>query len=652
MIDRLRAMGPAEVGFRLSRAVRGRAERAGLGRARPGPPAGRCGNPWVGELPRGLDAGSYAAAADRVLAGTFDLFAMRGAALAFPPAWNVDPRTGTCAPLEFGKTLDYRSRQVVGDVKYLWELNRHLELVTLAQAWHLTRAPRFAEGCRRLIDSWLAECPYPFGANWCASLELAVRLVNWACAWHLLGAEESVLFAGEEGRSFRARWLASVHQHCHFVSGHLSRHSSANNHLLGETAGLLVATLTWPLWKSSARWQAQAAAELAAQALAQNHEDGVNKEQAVWYHGAVADMLLLAGLFARANGRDPGEAYWRRLESMLEFLASLMDAAGDVPAFGDADDGVLVRWTALERPQFFRSLLATGAVLFGRPAFARKAGAFDDKSRWLLGDAAAGEFERLAAERAPPLPRAFPLGGYYVLGDALDTPREVRIVADAGALGFLSIAAHGHADALSFTVSAAGRPLLVDPGTFAYHCEPLWRRYFRGTRAHNTVCVDGLDQARYAGSFLWLAHTRASVEAFERAGARDRLVASHDGYARLKDPVRHRRTLEYDRERFLLTVTDELMCRAAHRVEVNWHFAPECRVSRRDGAVLAEREGVSLMLTIDPRLACRLASGSEQPPSGWFSPCYDVKVPATTVAASGEIAGPARFVSEIRIELS
>jgi len=658
MVDRLRAMGPAEVGFRLRRAVRARAERAGLGRAYPGAPAGRSGAAWVRELPRGFDPRVYVAAADRILGGSFDVFALADTPLGFPPPWNVDPKTGTCAPLGFGKTLDYRSRRLVGDVKYLWELNRHLELVTLAQAWHLTREPRFAEGCRRLIDSWLAECPYPFGANWCSSLELAIRLVNWACAWQLLGAEASILFAGAEGTAFRQRWLASIHRHCHFVSGHLSRHSSANNHLLGEAAGLAIAALTWPLWESSPRWLGRALAELEAQALAQNHEDGVNKEQAVWYHAAVADMLLLAGLIARANGSEPASAYWRRLESMLEFLAALMDVAGNVPSFGDADDAVLVRWAPLDRVQLFRSLLATGAVLFGRTDFAAKAGGFDDKSRWLLGDAAEETFKRLAADEktASPLslPRFFPQGGYYLLGDAFDTAREVKIVVDAGALGYLSIAAHGHADALSFTLSAAGQPLLVDPGTFAYHCDPKWRRYFRGTRAHNTVCLDGLDQSRPAGSFLWLDHAESVVEAFEPASgphARDRLRVSHDGYGRLADPVRHRRTLEYDRERFVLAVTDELVCRGAHGVELNWHFAPECRVASSEGAVIAERGGVRLVLTHDPRLACRFDAGREAPLRGWFSPSYDVIVPATTVTMSGKIEGSTTFVTEIRIEL-
>src|SRR5690606_26109109 len=156
------------------------------------------------------------------------------------------------------------------------------------------------------------------GVNWCSSLEHAIRLVNWAFAWALLGGDTSILFQGEEGRQFRERWLGCIYRHCHFIAGHMSRHSSANNHLLGEATGLFVAATTWPMWDASRRWQLRARSELEREALAQNFEDGVNKEQAVWYHHAVADMMLISGLVARANGCDFGPAYWKRLEAMME----------------------------------------------------------------------------------------------------------------------------------------------------------------------------------------------------------------------------------------------------------------------------------------------------------------------------------------------
>ncbi len=667
MLGRLRAMSAREVGFRLQRKVQGDAERVGIGRARPSQPAGVCGRPWVSPLARAFDTQRYALAADRILEGRFDVFALAGAQLGFPPRWNVDPKTGIEAPLEFGLSLDYRDAARVGDIKYLWEINRHLELVTLAQAWHLTGKERYLQGAKVLIDSWLAACPYPKGANWCASLEHAIRLVNWSFAWHLLGADDTPLFHGPEGGAFRDRWLESVYRHCHFIAHHFSRHSSANNHLLGEVTGLFIASLTWPLWSESARWRDQARTELAREALLQTFEDGVNKEQAVWYHHSVADMLLIAGLFARANGCDFDAQYWGTLESMLDFLASIMDVCGGVPAIGDADEGVLVRlvpggafgadlppagksWAGV-----YRSLLASGAVLFGRPEFRVKAGELDDKTRWLLGDAAASRFEALDVSRARlPVRRSFPRAGYYILGEAFETPSEVRIVADAGALGYLSIAAHGHADALAFTLTIGGKPFLVDSGTFAYHTEGAWRRYFRGTSAHNTVVVDGNDQSVYAGPFLWLQHAEATVDEFVCAPGLQVLVAHHDGYRRLPDPVVHRRAWRYDTTSATLTVCDELLCSGTHTVEIFWHFAPDCRVTSEEGRIVAERDGICVELASPDALSAALVRGRDSKQAGerplaWVSSGFDLKAPATTVVFAGHIRADTRLESGLRI---
>lgn len=652
-IRRLRAMSAREVGFRLGRKIRAGIERAGVGLAHPTEPCGACGHGWVAPLPRAIEAGPYVRAADRILAGRFDVFALRGARLGLPPRWNRDPKTGIEAPLEFGTHIDHRDARRVGDVKYLWEINRHLELVTLAQAWHLTRERRFADGARLLIESWLEQCPYPFGLNWCVSLEHGIRLVNWAFAWVLLGAEDSPLFTGPEGAAFRSRWLASIYRHCHFIDGHWSRHSSANNHLLGEATGLFVASLLWPLWPESAGWRDAARAELEREALEQNFEDGVNKEQAIWYHQAVAEMLLVAGLFARSNGCDFGAAYWGALEAMLEYLASIMDVGGGVPAIGDADQGVLVRLAPLDARASYRSLLASGAVVFARPEFRVKARELDEKTRWLLGDSAAARFQALDVSRAKlPVRRAFPQGGYYLLGEQLETEREVRIVADAGPLGYLSIAAHGHADALSFTLSVGGKALLIDPGTYVYHTESRWRRYFRGTSAHNTVRVDGEDQSVFAGHFLWLGHARAQVEEFNSIESLQRLVASHDGYRRLPDPVRHRRTWSYDSTCATLTVTDELQCAGAHAAEIFWHFAPECRVVCREGLVEVSRPGVRLALLGPPGFALALERGlvtGARGPLGWASSGFDVRSPTTTAVFSGSFRGNTRLCSSLRI---
>src|SRR5262249_9207637 len=145
---------------------------------------------------------------------------------------------------------------------------------------------------------------------------------------------------------------------------------------------------------------------------------------------------------------------------------------------------------------------------FGRGDFKARAGRFDDKSRWLLGDAAAEKFAALDAASSPAM-LEFPDGGYYIIGKDFGAPGGGKALVDAGPLGYLSIAAHGHADALAFTLSVGGREILVDPGTYAYHRNRRWRDYFRGTSAHNTLRVDGREQSEPGGDFLWLSHARA-----------------------------------------------------------------------------------------------------------------------------------------------
>jgi len=640
-LNRLRAMTPVEVGWRARNSAAALLERLGLGLAPDaGAGSGASGVPWAAPLPRGFAPAPYLAAADRLLAGRWDVLSLKDCALGFPPRWNRDPKTGREAPLAFGKSIDYRDARVVGDIKHLWEINRHLELVTLAQAWHLSGEMRYAAGALRFLDSWLEQCPYPRGPQWTSALEAAVRLMNWAVAWPLLGAAAAPL---------RERWVASVYRHCHFVAHNLSRHSSANNHLFGELAGLFVAALAWPCWRESKRWRELARAGLEAQALAQNGADGVNREQAFWYHHEVADMMLLALAFGRANGAAFSRRYVMRLEAMLEFIAAVMDAGGHVPMVGDADDAVMVRFSRQSGFNPYRSLLATGAVLFDRGDFKAAAGGFCDKSRWLLGDAAAVCYDGVPDAPARPPRIAFPEGGYYILGADYGTPREVKAVVDAGPLGYLSIAAHGHADALAMTLSVAGREILVDPGTYAYHGERRWRDYFRGTAAHNTLRVDGADQSVAGGNFLWLAHARARCHCFDAGVDRDLFEGVHEGYWRLADPVLHRRRVEFRKRERELVVRDTLHCAREHAVELHWHLAEHCEARAAGHAVEIVCHGVRLRLECPPELAPpRIVVGREHPPLGWVSRALGVKVPAPAVVCRGRM-GPGSL--ETRIQL-
>jgi len=651
-INRLRCMTPAEVGHRAVRALCLHAERAGLlvgSGTVPTPDLAPIPRRWVKATLR-VDVARYLAAADRIADGRVDVFALPDVDLGSPPRWNRDPKSGVEAPLGFGLLLDYRDPRLVGDIKYLWEPNRHLHLATLAQAYALSGDARYFGVIREHLESWFASCPCGFGPNWASALEPAIRLINWSVAWQLLGGVRAPLFDDSTGARLRARWLRSIYQHAEFVRRHFSLYSSANNHLIGEAAGLFIAALTWPHWPRTRRWLRTAKAILEREVLLQNAADGVNREQAVSYQQFELDLLLICLLAGKASREWFSATCESRVEAMLDFLASVMDAGGNVPMFGDSDDGFVVRLAQEDAFCRFRSVLAMGAILFHRADLKFKAGRLDDKTRWLLGEGADAAFDELDPGNARLPPRqAFPCGGYYVLGCEFETPREIRLVADAGPIGYASIAAHGHGDALSFTLSVGGCEFLVDPGTYAYHTHPAWRQYFRGTAAHNTVRVDGRDQSRSGGNFMWLDKARAGCSRWSCGPTEDLFEGWHDGYTRLPDPVQHRRWIMLDKAARRVLIEDLLQMAGEHEIELFFHCSEQCRVRAIPGGYELDAQGgtVALRLPQVSGAASRVYSGSTSPIAGWRSRRFDHKQPAPTIAWQARLKGDVLLSSEI-----
>jgi hypothetical protein len=525
-----------------------------------------------------------------------------------------------------------------------------MHLVTLAQAHALSGDARYFDVVRQHLEDWFVSCPYRMGPNWSSALEPAIRLINWSLTWQLLGGASSPLFAGAGGARFRLRWLESVYQHAQFVHGHFSLHSSANNHLIGEAAGLFIAALTWPCWPRTRVWEEKAREILEREILLQNAPDGVNREQAVSYQQFELDLLLLPLLAGRANGRKFSAAFGSRFEAMIEHFASIMDAGGNMPMFGDSDDGYVARLAPDREFCPHRSLLATGALLFGRGEFKAKARTLDDKTRWLFGADADAGFQRLAAAGSrPPVRQAFPDGGYYVLGCDFETGDEIRLVADAGPLGYQAIAAHGHADALAFTLSVGGMEFLVDPGTYTYHPQGPWRQYFRGTAAHNTVRVDRLDQSVSGGNFMWLKRAEAGCSLWRSSAERDIFEGWHNGYLRLPDPVTHRRRITLEKRTRRVVIEDFLQMRAAHEIDLFFHCGELCRIDPVPGGYRLSQGGRALSLKL-PRAGAGTSQvylGSTAPISGWRSRNFGSKQPAPTVTWRARLEGKVVLRSEI-----
>jgi hypothetical protein len=318
--------------------------------------------------------------------------------------------------------------------------------------------------------------------------------------------------------------------------------------------------------------------------------------------------------------------------------------------FGDSDDAPAVRLGQESDVSPYRSLLATGAILFGRQDFKAKARVLDDKTRWLLGSEADVLFHAQSeATTRLPVRQAFPEGGYYILGCDFETENEIRLIADAGPVGYLSIAAHGHADALAFTLSVGGMEFLIDPGTYAYHTQSRWRWYFRGTIAHNTVCIDGKDQSQSGGNLMWMKRARAGCSLWSSTAERDVFAGWHDGYTRLADPVMHRRWISLDKVARRVVIEDTLQMAGEHDIRLSFHCSEQCQVDPvADGYALSQG-GRTLFLKLPQAegASTQVHFGSTTPILGWVSRRFDEKQPAATISWRARLAGETVLRSEI-----
>ena len=151
---------------------------------------------------------------------------------------------------------------------------------------------------------------------------------------------------------------------------------------------------------------------------------------------------------------------------------------------------------------------------------------------------------------------------------------EIWCRCDGGPHGYLSIAAHAHADALSVEVRYAGVDILADPGTYCYHGERAWRSYFRSTIAHNTAEFGGRSQSSEGGPFMWVRHARAREIEVLDDGDIASWTAEHDGYSSLDPPAWHRRSVLLDRPSRSIEIVDEVKG-GSHDVRLAFHLGPE-----------------------------------------------------------------------------
>jgi len=659
--QRLRTMSGAEVAWRSAdhaRKARWRARQVSDPRtaldAVPGGPA-----PSPGRTPFGLTAAdvdgagvpgearrAVLGAAEEILRGRWRLLGVDRTDLE-DPDWFHDPVTGRRAPdraYSFG--IDFRSPAVTGDVKQVWELSRLHHLTVLAAAYALSGDPRYAERVAAHLRSWWLANGFLSGIHWTSGIEVGIRLLSLAWIRRLLEPWERVEELFE--RNPLARVQIAWHQT--YLAGFRSRGSSANNHVVAEAAGQLVGALAFPWFARSADWEAGARALLETELERNTFPSGLNREMATDYHRLVAELALLAVVEADHAGRPLSGPTLQRVTDMLDAAAALLDAAARPPRQGDSDDGHAL--VLGDHGHAWSTLLATGRAVVGGADWWPPVP--DDATSALVG--AVGRPHHGDVVHRPRRPSHFPDAGLTILRAGGPDGEELWCRCDAGPHGFLSIAAHAHADALSVEVRHDGVELLVDPGTYCYQGHPAWRQYFRSTLAHNTVELGGRDQSDSGGPTLWTRHAVSRLLELDQddEGTVRRWRAEHDGYLRHRPAARHRRTVAVAPDGAGLEIRDEVLTSQPLEVRLAFHLAPDVEAVLGDGRVdlrWTGRHGRPRQGTLElaPGMAWESHRGATDPVLGWYSPSFGCKEPTTAVIGATSCRGDIALTTTLRL---
>jgi hypothetical protein len=592
---------------------------------------------------------SLVAAADQILKGKWEMLGVVRTDMT-QPDWFHDPVTGVRSdPSLYAFRVQHREQEQVGNIKQVWEINRLQHLTLVAAAWYVTGREVYASFVDAQLRSWCSENPFLSGVNWTSGIELGVRLMNFVWMRRLLSGWPGVRDLFEDNDAF----LRQLRWHQEYLAAFESRGSSANNHLIAEAAGLLAASCAFPWFSESPRWRSSSLSLLSSSLRANTFPSGINRELASDYHGFVFELGMFAALEAAleaeaadAPGRGPDASTWRLLCSMADGMAALVDSSGRPPQQGDSDEGRVV---LLDAPEHNRwpALLSLADALFGRlswwPVVRPSAGSV------LVGAHASG-FGGMPDDTVRPSvrPARFPDAGITILRTEPGRFPEIWCRCDGGPHGFLSIAAHAHADALSVEVRHGGVDILADPGTYCYHGEPEWRSYFRSTIAHNTVEIGGVSQSCDGGPFMWLRQAR--TREIPVADSEHEWTAEHDGYRRLRPEASHRRTVRLDPAERAIEITDVIES-AGHDVRLAFHLGPEIEAdmigTQANLAWSASSEAGNARMILPAALRWSMHREEESAILGWYSPNLGQRIPSVSLVGQGSFEHEVQIITKI-----
>jgi hypothetical protein len=563
--------------------------------------------------------------ADTLLAGRYDFLGYRALDLGASPDWHYDAVHRRRSPHAYWASVPYLEA-ASGDHKIIWELNRHQHWLALGRAYALSGEERFYSAFKNQLTAWLRANPPLVGTNWASMLELGFRSLSWLWSLELFAAA-----AAGDREPWIVDLLLGLDRQLTHIEQNLSLYFSPNTHLSGEALALYVAGASLPELRASGRRLALGRDILVKETTRQIRADGGHAELSAHYHRYSTDFYLLAARVARRAGDTAAPIFEEAAAAQARYLRTICDDSGERPQIGDDDGGQLFPICG-RRADDCRDTLATAAVLLKNPALG--IGAVPEETYWLCGAAAAG----IAAAGDTSLWRSAALSasGYYISR----TARGDHLLFDAGPHGFLN-GGHAHADALSCTLTVAGRPFLVDPGTATYTMDAELRDRFRSSMMHNTVAIGDRSQSEPAGAFHWRTRTASEATVWRSGADCDYVEGTHAGYA----PLRHTRAILAVHGVGWWIIDHILGPSGAVQADNYWHLHPAWTAVAESAHVCRLGAGGDVLALASTSPLTLLAPGTH--PLAMCSPAYGAVEPAPTVRGRVNVEGPATVATFI-----
>jgi uncharacterized heparinase superfamily protein len=428
--------------------------------------------------------------------------------------------------------------------------------------------------------SWCDQNPRGTEVGW-GPFFLSLRIVNWLK--YLVRNASQAKLIGDQAQIERV--LASLRVQMLSLESRLERELLAN-HLLKNAKALVFAgaLLEAP---ESRRWRRLGQQILREQIAEQILPDGGHIERSPMYHAWILDDLLdIQHLFESCPPDSPecAREVSQGINRMGHYLSQIIHPDGEIPLFNDSQLDVT------------------------RP------------TAQILSDA--------GAPVEKPLPSGIEVKAMCDTGYATirDTTARSFLIFDCGPLGPDYQPGHGHSDVLSYELTLQGQRVIVDTGVSSYEQGPE-RYYERSTAAHNTIRVDGLEQAEIWGGFrVGRRPTVSPIRCGEIADCQF-VGGTHFGYQHL-DVVHSRSIIRLKGDSWVFV--DTLSGKGRHKVESFIHLHPgvrllpctETQIASPDTMMprwVFEFEGLRYLFMV-------LGDGIITQTQAWYSPGFAIRL--------------------------